>query len=437
MPKLHRRRPSPDGSDRLRRRRLGRLLELARAYHGLTRKDLATAIGREPTSTLVPPSGIPKLDVAVDLARILDWPLEEVAGYLCPSPPAPTPEVGSDGGADFELLQQASRLAQHEGRFAQALAIARQAQQAARTPEERALAAVRAATSHEGLGQYRLCIEALRHGLAQQPISEGLRRMLESNLANGYCALGMLPEARSLAASLLAEFLQKPPRGKRDRTTQGFAHYTRGSVWRRSIEADRARATGHARRAVADLERAAALLDRVAADYDDPAYGGVANTCRGGVIEAQVVLRRKKPSDALDELWAPVACVLQRQPPLQGDWLESYGWWCIFACNIARRHFSDERQRQAVLERFLRVAREIVRRRQSWALREGILQVHSESHRRLREWTGRSLPLVLELDELRSLIGVMGRFPSFRQTGWQLVDEAAVLGRSTSALSSY
>src|SRR5262245_12674892 len=126
----------PDGNGDDRRRRLTRLIDLARAYNGLTRKDLAAALGREPTSALVPPSGIPKLDVAIELARILDWPLEEVARYLFPPAPPGDGDGAGDGRrgerrATFARAQEASRVAQHHGRFAEAAAMAREAQAAA------------------------------------------------------------------------------------------------------------------------------------------------------------------------------------------------------------------------------------------------------------------------------------------------------------------
>jgi hypothetical protein len=64
-----------------RRRRLERLLRLALAYKDCSRKELARVLGRDPTK-LVPGTGIPKLDLVVELAGVLDWPVGDVVSYL-------------------------------------------------------------------------------------------------------------------------------------------------------------------------------------------------------------------------------------------------------------------------------------------------------------------------------------------------------------------
>ena len=60
-----------------RRDRLEHLLTLAQTYRGWSRRQLAEALGRDP-SNLVPASGLPKIDLVVELARALDWSVEEV-----------------------------------------------------------------------------------------------------------------------------------------------------------------------------------------------------------------------------------------------------------------------------------------------------------------------------------------------------------------------
>ena len=62
----------------VRRKRLEQLLELAQAYQGCSRKELARILGRDRTK-LVPASGVPKLDMVIDLCRVLDWPVGDVA----------------------------------------------------------------------------------------------------------------------------------------------------------------------------------------------------------------------------------------------------------------------------------------------------------------------------------------------------------------------
>ena len=74
-----------------RRKRLGQLLSLAMAYRECSRKELARTLGRDPTK-LVPGTGIPKLDLVVALADVLDWPVGDVVGYLWNQPPTDADE---------------------------------------------------------------------------------------------------------------------------------------------------------------------------------------------------------------------------------------------------------------------------------------------------------------------------------------------------------
>ena len=65
-------------------------------------------------------------------------------------------------------------------------------------------------------------------------------------------------------------------------------------------------------------------------------YGGVANTCRGGIIEVDVILGRHDARAALARVVDGLTPVVNVNKVSKGDWLESYGWWCIFGCNICK-----------------------------------------------------------------------------------------------------
>src|SRR5262245_7612607 len=104
----------------VRRQRLEQLLELAQAYQGCSRKELARLLGRDRTK-LVPSSGIPKLDLVVDLARVLDWQIADVTAFLCPGGAVVSSTNGKSNGngthvEDYEQLQLAARDAQRQGR---------------------------------------------------------------------------------------------------------------------------------------------------------------------------------------------------------------------------------------------------------------------------------------------------------------------------------
>ena len=108
-----------------------------------------------------------------------------------------------------------------------------------------------------------------------------------------------------------------------------------------------------------------------------------------------------------------------------GDVLESYGWWCIFGCNIALRHISDERELQRLLALFTNKADEIAERLDNWAMRERV-----DGHRRFVGWTGQETPLTIDTDDVRMITGTMGRFPQFRRTGWSMLESARVVSDS-------
>ena len=58
---------------------------------------------------------------------------------------------------------------------------------------------------------------------------------------------------------------------------------------------------------------------------------------------------------------------------------------------------------------------------------ERVFTMQYLSHERFVDWTGRMVTLCLDEDDVRDLVGAMGRFPAFRETGWQLLRTARVL----------
>ena len=221
----------------VRKRRLEQLLGLAQAYRGCSRKELAKTLGRDPTK-LVPGTGIPKLDLVVELAGVLDWPLGEVAAFLWNHQSASR----VDDAADFESLNKAAGDAHRSGRYDLMLDLARGAYAAATTPEQRTRSCNREAGAWDGLGRYTEELGAIKKGLQETGVAPELRRMLQSNLANAYYSLWALVESGSISQDLLNRYQAHPPRAKIDRKTQAFAYYVSGHTLRRliSVEPDRA-----------------------------------------------------------------------------------------------------------------------------------------------------------------------------------------------------
>ncbi len=414
----------------VRRKRLEQLLELAQAYKGCSRKELARILGRDRTK-LVPASGVPKLDLVVDLGRVIDWPVGDVANFLWPGAqiPGATGDDGSGGTGEssYEQLQLASRDAQRQGRYSLAIGLARQAFECADTPEQRALSCNREAVAWDGLGHFTLALEAEQRGLQERSISLELRRILESNLANSYYTLWSLTEAKSLSRDLIDWYAEEPPASYRDRCTRAFAYYVRGHTLRRLMSTEDERLRSYAESAISDLETSLDLYGQLAKDYEESSFAGIANTCRGGIIEAEAALGRREASAALKELVTGLEAVVDPDTSPPGDWLESYGWWCIFGCNVALRHLTDERDLQHHMAIFTNKADEIADRMNNWSLRERVFTMQYASHKKFLDWTGRMLSLTLDNDDVRALVGTMGRFPTFRDTGWKLLQTARVV----------
>lgn len=270
----------------VRRKRLEQLLELAQAYQGCSRKELARILGRDRTK-LVPASGVPKLDMVIDLCRVLDWPVGDVAGFLWPGSGLPrhTPDDAIlDDFADevvdrevdaaipaseYDKFEIDSRDAQRRGDYSRAISLAQQAAAIAETPEQKALAYNREAVAWDGLGHYSSALEAEQRGLQEPSISPELRRILESNLANAYYTLWSLTEARSLSRDLIDWYAEDPPATYRDRCTQAFSYYVRGNTLRRLISSDTEQARRNAENACSDLEISLDLYRNLAKDFDE------------------------------------------------------------------------------------------------------------------------------------------------------------------------
>jgi hypothetical protein len=405
-----------------RRRRMAQLLDLAQTYKGWTRKDLARSLGRDPTK-LIPGSGVPKLDLVVDLANVLDWPVDDVVDYLWST--NGTAEAATTGD-DFDAIDDAARRAHRSGRYAEMISLAERAFEVAETPEQRARACNREAGGWDGLGRYSNTLKAIQRGLSQSPVSPEYRRMLQSNLANAYYSIWSLIEAKSIAGDLLYAYREEPPVTVRDRKTQAFAHYVVGHTLRRMMGVEPQRLAEFAIAAERHLSEAEQLYQCLAVELDDESFNGIANTCAGGLIETNVALGRQPAAEALEQLSDGLESVRDLDG-LVGDRLESYGWWCIFGCNIALRHLDDERVLQQFMAVFTNKADEIAERLDNWCMRERVFTMDHARWERAVGCTGFDIPRVVDEDDVRIITGTMARFPTFRDTGWRILRSARVV----------
>ena len=374
-----------------RRKRLGQLLALAMAYRKCSRKELARTLGRDPTK-LVPGTGIPKLDLVVALADVLDWPVGDVVAYLWNQPP--TDEDEQTGSAP---------------------------------PRHRTAAGQREVRRWRETGRYVEVVSALTRRLSEPNLSAAQRRGLRCTLAEAYYALWSLVEALAIARDLLETYRASPATTRQDQKTQAMALYLSGQTQRRLLSVEAGRARKLAAAAGDDLREALARCRHLTLDRDDAPLEGVANTCVGALVEADVAMGACRASDGLAKLLSG----LDRARDITAlcpQRLESYGWWCIYGCNIALRHLDDERELQQHMAIFTNKADEISDLLDDWAMRERVFTMQHMRWERAAGSMGLQIPCVIDSDDVRLITGAMGRFPSFRDTGWQILRTAQIIG---------
>ncbi len=405
------------------RERLSQLVGLARVYRGWNRAELSGALNRE-SSKLVPTSGNPKLDLVFALSEALDWSVGEVAEVLRPGP---------TNSVDSRTVKQldAEALRAHRGGDWKAMETAATAMaQRASAGVERALAANRLAGAYDGQGRYTRSLAAVQSGLAEPGVTPDLRLMLQVNLANAHAMLWHLLEARSVASDLIRRFESDAPTTRFERVARAFAYFTRGNALRRLIEQDPHQSSEHAGNASADLHRGAEFYEQLARDHDDTSYGGIAQTCRGGILECDAVLGYRSPSDAIDRIMVSLDDAIDPET-VRGDVLESRGWWCIYGSNIALRHMNGPLVSRQVAV-FTTKSGEIAERLDNWSLRERTFT--NDWLRRqdaAEEISADPEDWLLDEEDVRIIAGTMGRFPHFRDTGWKILEHAGVLTAAT------
>lgn len=403
-----------------RRERLGRFVDLARMYRGWSRQELATNLGRD-LSKIVPESGNPKLDLVMAIAEALDWQVGDVARCVWDDP-----EQLPDDGADWPTLDTRALEAHRAGDWRGLLAGGRRLLAAARTPEERARALNRLSGANDGLGRYSRSLECLQEAMSLAPLPPNLELMLQVNLVGAHYALWNVSEARAMARELVQRFEASPPQSRVERVAQAFALMHRGQCDRRAVPHAGERARRLAKDAREHVSRAAALFGALAREFGDDSYGGVANTCRGALVELDCELGALAPDEAVATITQALGAVEDPEMSPPGDWLESWGWWCIYGCNIAMRHLRDPEFHRAMAV-FTNKAIEVADRLGNWSLRERAFSLEMVRRERLERSTGFDPEWVLDAEDIRTIAGTMGRFPSFRDTGWRILSQARIV----------
>lgn len=402
-----------------RKARLEELIELAQAYRGWSRTDVARALRRD-ASKLIPESGVPKLDFVVHLADALDWPTDHVIETW-----SMTERVAREGD-DFEALNASAFEAYQCGRFRDMVELGRRCYAAATCAEDRMRACNREAGGWQGLGRYRESIECVRRGLREHGVTVEDRLLLHGNLANIHYELHEPIEARGMATDIIACLGGREPTSLRGRLACAIAHYVRGGVLRRMIDVPGVDRLAVARQAKEDLVRAEADYARLADATALAVYHEISLSCRGGALEAQAFLGEIDADSVLAEFVGELEVTVV-DSGLVGDALERRGWWCEYGCNVAMRHLANPHEQHRALAILTNKMHEIASRLGNWALWERVVSIdfarHAASGVDPREWT-------IDQEDVRVIAGTMGRFPHLFRTGWQILHNAVIVGNA-------
>jgi len=152
----------------------------------------------------------------------------------------------------------------------------------------------------------------------------------------------------------------------------------------------------------------------------------MANTCHGGLLEVDVEVGLRSPQSVVQELLGGLDRTVEGKAGLAADWLESFGWWCIFGANVALRYLKG-RELQRTMGVFTDKALELADRLDSWALRERVFTMQYTLHQVLADSTGLELDFTIDDEDVRMITGTMGRFPAFRGIGWKIFQTGKII----------
>ena len=415
--------------------RLEQLIALALGFHGWTRAELSRRLGRN-ASNIVPDSGLPKLDYIVALADVLDWPIDHVVDWIVGDSKKSAPL--EDDGRSFEELNRAAYELHCEGKYAEVLQLGTIMTEKASTPVERVQASIRIAIAHGGSGRYRQMLETTQLALRQPFDSHLYRVALWDNMALAYHSLDSLPEASAVSRYLIANYesveLDDPTERSYTAAAVARSRYVYGDCARRFAEIDTTRVREHAEEARVYLSQAIGEFEDLASKFQPDSCYGVANTCRGSLMEVEVLLGLRNAEDAVNQILETVNSLEKRGYPIH-DKLESYGWWCVYGANIALRHIDDPKFQQRSMLSFTQAADQIATRLSNWVLRQRVYALEYKRRAIAAELLGVEPEWTIGRHELQSLLGSIGRFPGFEAMGRAILQRAVVVDRPSPGIS--
>lgn len=389
------------------RKAVDELVRMLVHYSGLTRTEIARRLGVD-RKTLRRGCADPRLSMIQALADHLDWPLQAVAEPFQISP------LRSESGS-FVSAYENYEASYGAGRYHDAVCFAHEMRAAADTANRVGIAYACESGAWNGLGLFRKELEATENGLAEPRLNATIRQRLLVNRANAFLELRDFEDAAALADRVVRRCRDG------DETTKAFAHYVVGLsefnlLREQSGSDDMECAETH----LCVAERMHNRLSRL--HPDRPWLPAIAHTCRGAIEHVRVERGSLDVTTALHalrtDLTAPVECAHRR---------EAIGRRCVMAAQIAIDHLNGaERGRQVAL--FMGRARDIAEETDSWSLWERVLTLDLFRRESVAQYLGNEMEWPMDGDELRVLVGTMGRFARFRDTGWRIFRAAKLVG---------
>lgn len=422
--------------------RLEELLALTLSHRGWSIRQLAQRLNRS-SSSLLPESGQPRLDLLVGLADALEWPLETVTDHLIghlDEDTGPCQEPGLPASCEELLGLATESLPQHAARAAQ---LARTALLLADGAEARLRATELEADAWARLGRWDRTIQTIQrelHGVrddaglasadapaacGDDPARSGHGLLLR--LARAYHRSGCWAEGLAISRTLLEE------RQGTDAGTLALraeALILKALCTRDRFEFSRSVPEVPAQQALRDAQDAQTLLRWPAVADRSRDLGGaapcLATMAAAIIIEQQAALGLTcgfaavaKVLDGL-EPWIDVQAAADREA------LAGAGWWCAIGLSTAARHLAGQRRHQ-VLAVLSNKADEIASAVGCWSLRERVLRLEFERRSLAAEDGSAAEQWLLDEEDLRQVVGCIGASRRFRPIGLQILRSATLI----------
>jgi hypothetical protein len=144
--------------------------------------------------------------------------------------------------------------------------------------------------------------------------------------------------------------------------------------------------------------------------------------CTGALLEVRSAEGTLCPVKAIEQLAAGLDEAIDPDAMPVGDQLESWGWWAIFATNIARRHLEGTERTNALRTHGSQIL-EVANRLDNWTFRAAAYEALHLSDPNRAPWLENPA-------ELQLMIETMGRLPVFRETGWRILSDTGALERA-------